>query len=145
MHLFEIIPALVFVLSSGLLFNKRFRENNFLVAIAGMIALVATYFLFEEVTNRIVKSHIEKQRDTPKPTPPDLHLRRLYLSLHRERPHPSLPCRLLIKFLHPSNRPFVPHILKIRRVLPLHVYFRRPIKPVSGETDSSGFNTPNKR
>ncbi len=69
MRIFEIIPALIFVLSSGLLFNKRFRENQVLVGVAGLIALVASYFLFEEVMNRVVKSHLEKQAEASKPAP----------------------------------------------------------------------------
>jgi hypothetical protein len=70
MRIFEIIPAVIFVLSSGLLFNTRFRENQFLVIIAGAIALVASYFLFEEVTKRIVLSQMEKQQETSKPARP---------------------------------------------------------------------------
>ena len=45
----EFIPALLFVLSSGLLFQSRFRENLVLVLLAGLIALVSTYFLVVQI------------------------------------------------------------------------------------------------
>jgi peptidoglycan hydrolase-like protein with peptidoglycan-binding domain len=58
-HIAEIIPAILFVLSSGLLFNKRFRENGVLLFFAGSIALVASYFLFDEIANRLIRNKLE--------------------------------------------------------------------------------------
>jgi hypothetical protein len=45
----EFIAAILFVLSSGLLFQKRFRENAFLLVVAGVIGLVSSYFLIETI------------------------------------------------------------------------------------------------
>ena len=49
-----LLEAILFILSSGLLFNKRFRENPFLVLIAGTIGLVSSYFLTEEIYRRFI-------------------------------------------------------------------------------------------
>lgn len=64
MFLFELIPALLFVLSSGLLFQDRFRENRFMVAFASVVALVASYFLFEQITDRMWPKVEAKQAST---------------------------------------------------------------------------------
>jgi hypothetical protein len=44
-----IIEALFFVLSSGLLFSKRFRSNTLLVVLVGLVALAASFFLGEQI------------------------------------------------------------------------------------------------
>ncbi len=43
---------MLFVLSSGLLFNKKFRDNAFLVVMAGLLAVISTYFLGEQMQER---------------------------------------------------------------------------------------------
>lgn len=53
MYLWDIIAALLFLGSSGLLFQQRFRENVPLVIVAGVIALVATYYLTRDVARDI--------------------------------------------------------------------------------------------
>ena len=60
MHLFELVALLLFILSSGLFFNKRFRENYVAIGLAGIIALISSYFLFEEIATRVVNRHLEK-------------------------------------------------------------------------------------
>lgn len=42
-----IVSAIAFVLSSGLLYSKKFRDNAVLLTIAGVIALVASVVLFQ--------------------------------------------------------------------------------------------------
>ncbi len=58
MALIDVVFALLFVASSGLLFSKRFRDNTFLVVCAGIIALVSTYFLTENIVERTVTDRI---------------------------------------------------------------------------------------
>jgi hypothetical protein len=67
MPLTEIIGALVFVLSSGLLFHERYRKNQLLIIGAGVIALASSYFLFEEISRRMAIEVI-KQESTPRST-----------------------------------------------------------------------------
>jgi hypothetical protein len=43
------IEAALFVLSSGVLFNEKFRRNYFLVAVAGAIAIVSSYLLMQQL------------------------------------------------------------------------------------------------
>ena len=50
----EIICGILFVISSGLLFNEKFREHKILIGIAASIAIVSTYFLTAEITERII-------------------------------------------------------------------------------------------
>jgi hypothetical protein len=59
MPIVEIVAALLFVGSSGLFFNERFRKNRVLIAGAGIIALVSTYFLTVEIVNRAMPSQQE--------------------------------------------------------------------------------------
>jgi hypothetical protein len=47
MAVIEMLAAVLFVLSSGVLFNERFRRNRYLVGLAGCLALVSTYLLFQ--------------------------------------------------------------------------------------------------
>jgi ketosteroid isomerase-like protein len=49
--LYDVIAALLFVCSSGLLFNERFRSSRALVLIAGVIALVSTYYLTKQIVD----------------------------------------------------------------------------------------------
>lgn len=57
----EIIAAILFVLSSGLFFNERFRSNITLVTLAGLIALVSTYFLTEQIIDRVITARLEER------------------------------------------------------------------------------------
>jgi formylglycine-generating enzyme required for sulfatase activity len=52
MPVFEFVMLAVFVLSSGLFFNERFRENYLAVGLAGLIALLSSYFVFETLWDR---------------------------------------------------------------------------------------------
>jgi hypothetical protein len=62
----EVIAAMLFVGSTGLLFNERFRSNHFLVFCAASIALVSTYLLTEQIVRQIVsKVLVEWDRDPP--------------------------------------------------------------------------------
>ena len=56
----EFIPAILFVLSSGLLFNQQFRENIVLVTIAGLIGLVSSYYLIVQITNDVVHRQLQE-------------------------------------------------------------------------------------
>lgn len=49
MPVIEIIGAILFVVSSGLLFNERYRQNILLVGVAGLIAVVSTTMLTWEL------------------------------------------------------------------------------------------------
>jgi hypothetical protein len=60
-----LIEASLFVLSSGLLFNERFRANGLLVGIAAVIAIVSSYLLFEEVARRVAREVVAEQRSPP--------------------------------------------------------------------------------
>lgn len=63
------VEAILFVLSSGLLFNEQFRENKPLFLLAGLIALTSSYFLFEEMTARLIKRELTTvQRQSPSET-----------------------------------------------------------------------------
>jgi hypothetical protein len=57
MFAFEWIAAFLFVASSGLLFNSRFRQHTILSVIAGIIALVSTYFLTREIVDESIASY----------------------------------------------------------------------------------------
>jgi hypothetical protein len=56
-----VISALLFVLSSGLLFNERFRNNKWLMTVAGLLALVASYFLLEQIVDAVVSRRLQKE------------------------------------------------------------------------------------
>jgi hypothetical protein len=64
MSVFEVFAALIFVASSGLLFNKRFRDNGFLLAVAGIIALVATYYLTRAIAEDVLRNSATRQAAT---------------------------------------------------------------------------------
>jgi hypothetical protein len=56
--LVELLAALMFVASSGIFFQERFRRNRFLVVCAGTIALVSTYLLTEELVDRAISQRL---------------------------------------------------------------------------------------
>ena len=51
-----LIAGFLFVVSSGLLFNDRFRSNWTLVGAAAIIAMLSTYLLFDQVAGLLNKS-----------------------------------------------------------------------------------------
>jgi hypothetical protein len=53
-----IITAILFVLSSGLLFNERYRHNKTLMTISGILALIASYFLLEQMIEVVVSRRL---------------------------------------------------------------------------------------
>ena len=65
MILVEILMALLFILSSGLLFHERFKNSKVLITITGLIALVGTYFLFEQITGRMIQAEIDRRFGQP--------------------------------------------------------------------------------
>jgi hypothetical protein len=54
----ELIAAILFVGSSGLLFSERFRRNRWLVGIAGILALISTYFLTEQIVRSTLRQEV---------------------------------------------------------------------------------------
>lgn len=60
-----VIEAALFVLSSGLLFSERFRANGLMVGIAALIAIVSSYFLFEEVARRVAREVLAERQAPP--------------------------------------------------------------------------------
>ena len=54
-----LLEAILFVLSSGLLFHERFRKNKVLFLLAGVVALGSSYFLLEEMTNRLIQKELQ--------------------------------------------------------------------------------------
>jgi tetratricopeptide (TPR) repeat protein len=52
MQLLELIAASLFVMSTGILFNERFRKNAFLVLMAGLIAIASTLSFFGLFSSR---------------------------------------------------------------------------------------------
>src|SRR5690242_4372611 len=64
------VEAILFVVSSGLLFNERFRGNYIVVAAAALIAMGSSYMLFEEFTKRLIKAELDASRPSAvSPTP----------------------------------------------------------------------------
>ncbi len=61
MWLWDVLAAALFVASSGLLFNKRYRENVYLLTLAGLVALVATYLMTKDIVTRIVDERLAAQ------------------------------------------------------------------------------------
>lgn len=68
--LLELFAGLMFVASSGIFFQERFRKNWLLVACAGAIALLSTYFLTVELTERIVNQRLDQSGTQSEPQPP---------------------------------------------------------------------------
>lgn len=61
MIVFEILAALLFIGSSGVLFNAKFRTNVFLVTCTGLIAIISTCFLMKETVELVVNEEISKR------------------------------------------------------------------------------------
>lgn len=57
----EFIAGILFIASSGVLFNERFRRNRYLVGAAAIIGLISTYFLTEQLIDRMLTQRIEQQ------------------------------------------------------------------------------------
>ncbi len=57
----------LFVGSTGVLFNHRFRENKFMVVAAGLVALASTYFLTIEVVKQVVRDEMTVDLPTALP------------------------------------------------------------------------------
>lgn len=55
----------MFVASSGLLFNERFRRNKYLIAAAGVIALISTYLLTIEIVDQVVGERLAARGSVP--------------------------------------------------------------------------------
>lgn len=53
MILIELVMGLLFVLSSGIFFNNRFRRNRVVVAIAGLFAIVSSASLLNAMRHRV--------------------------------------------------------------------------------------------
>lgn len=58
MTVLEVLGAILFVTSSGIFFSERFRKNKFLVLCAGAIAVISTYFLVQEIADRVVERRL---------------------------------------------------------------------------------------
>lgn len=100
MFLPEIIPALLFLLSSGLLFNERYRNNLLLVTLAGAIALISSYFLIEQITERIIANRLESSaaKSPPAvsiPTPANKELSPPAVKRDSSAPQPTPPRRCI--------------------------------------------------
>jgi TPR repeat protein len=54
----DVLAAILFVSSSGLLFNKKFRENPALLIAAGLLALPATYFTIDAIVTHILDQRL---------------------------------------------------------------------------------------
>src|SRR6202030_1903531 len=61
MPLFELIALLIFILSAGIFFSKRWGTNPFAWVAAGLFALVSSYFVIEELVERIERGQVEVQ------------------------------------------------------------------------------------
>ncbi len=68
----ELVAACFFVASSGLFFNERFRNSRLLVLCAGLIALVSTYFLTEELIDRAISRRLASESEQPAQQQPAL-------------------------------------------------------------------------
>jgi hypothetical protein len=56
----DVLGALLFVLSSIILWHERYKKNRLLMILAGILALGSSYFLVEEVTKRFVHKPSEE-------------------------------------------------------------------------------------
>jgi hypothetical protein len=61
--LFELIAGTIFALSSGLLFNERFRRSYVAIAVASAIATTSSVFLLRDVFHQL--TGMEKSAATP--------------------------------------------------------------------------------
>ncbi len=57
--LLEIICGFLFLISSGLLFNEKFRENKYLVISTALIAIVSTYLLTQQLVDSAINNKIK--------------------------------------------------------------------------------------
>ena len=57
----DVLAAILFVASSGILFNERFRRNLPLVTAAGAIAVVSTALLLQQLVGYLVRSEMRRQ------------------------------------------------------------------------------------
>lgn len=71
MTLPAIIAAVLFVLSSGILFRERYRHNAFLMMLAGLLALTSTLLLVREVPELWQWLHRVWASDEPTLPPPE--------------------------------------------------------------------------
>jgi hypothetical protein len=51
--MFTVLAAILFVLSSGLIYNERFRRHRVLVGLAASIAILSSIFLLQELPERL--------------------------------------------------------------------------------------------
>jgi TPR repeat protein len=63
MLILDITAGILFILSSGLLFQKRFHNNPYLVVIAGLFALAAAYLTTEEIVDRAIDARMHMAHD----------------------------------------------------------------------------------
>jgi len=114
MILLEIIAGVLFVVTSGLLFNDKFRRNRLLIGAAAIVAAVSSYFLFVQLSDLFTGG-----RDAPEATasappviggpavttsaPPDVGGPGVATSA----PQPADPMRLVVDFnaAHVSDPP----------------------------------------
>jgi hypothetical protein len=61
MYVIEAVTGLIFILSSGLLFSAKYRQNWFVVLCAGLFATISSYFVLEEVVKRIIEKQNESE------------------------------------------------------------------------------------
>lgn len=85
----ELVAAFFFVASSGLFFNERFRTNRWLVLFTGLIALVSTYFLTEELIDRAISRRLEATSERPA-TPPE-SAAEVDTTTSAQQPSPEMP------------------------------------------------------
>jgi hypothetical protein len=57
----DMLAAIIFVASSGLLFNERFRKNLFLLFLASLLAMTSTFFLIGDIISIDVHLNIKGQ------------------------------------------------------------------------------------
>ncbi len=60
----KVLAGLLFILSSGLLFNERFKANHVLVALAGLIGVLSSVFLANELASLAggIERHLSTDR-----------------------------------------------------------------------------------
>ena len=59
----QLIGPILFMLSSGLYFNEKGKRNVVALGVAGMLAIIATYFTVEQAIQRIL-AHLENKSDS---------------------------------------------------------------------------------
>lgn len=73
--MFTIIAGALFVLSSGLMFNERFKSSIVLVGLASIIALLSSIFLLQELPGKLALLAPSEPiaKVTPRPQAPPLN------------------------------------------------------------------------